>query len=124
MDMHVRDALITDYEPLIETLMLPDINDRHILAAAIIGHCDVILTQNLSDFPPEILKPYGIEALHPDDFLLGHLTREAGRFCDTVRKVRARLKNPPYSADDYLLTLVRQGLVTTVAQLEQFKEAL
>jgi hypothetical protein len=35
MNAHVRDALVTGYEPLIPSLSLPDQNDRHVLAAAI-----------------------------------------------------------------------------------------
>jgi hypothetical protein len=37
-----------------------------------------------------------------------------------MRKVWARLKNPPYSVDEYLDTLIRQGLVATVSELRQF----
>lgn len=44
MDTAVGDALITGYEALIEMLVLPDPDDRHVLAAAIIGRCDVIVT--------------------------------------------------------------------------------
>ena len=124
MDTAVRDALITGYEALIETLVLPDPDDRHVLAAAIVGRCDVIVTQNLQDFPEAVLKPYGIETQHPDDFLVNHLHLAPGKFCVAVRKVRARLKNPPYSVEDYLATLTRQGLVVTVAELEQFAELL
>ena len=43
MDRGTRDALITSYEPLISALTLPDPNDRHVLAAAIVGRCDVIV---------------------------------------------------------------------------------
>jgi len=38
--------------------------------------------------------------------------------------VRARLKNPPYNVEDYLAILIRQGLVVTIAELEQFAELL
>ena len=120
MDQATRDCLVTGYESLIDGLELPDPDDRHVLAAAIVGRCDVIVTQNLQDFPEAILRPYGIEAQHPDDFLLHHLRLSPGRFCVAVRKVRARLKNPPYSVADYLTTLTRQGLVATAAELEQF----
>ncbi len=33
MNANVRDCLVTDYESLIETLVLPDLDDRHVLAA-------------------------------------------------------------------------------------------
>ena len=62
MDSHVRDALVTGYEPLIDTLALPDRGDRHVLAAAVRCNADLILTFNLRDFPPEVLEPFGIEA--------------------------------------------------------------
>jgi hypothetical protein len=41
-----------------------------------------------------------------------------------VRKVRARLKNPPYSVEDYLANLTQQGLVGTASDLEQFSQLL
>ena len=52
MNQHVRDCLITQYEDLIPSLKLPDPGDRHVLAAAIKGKVDIILTFNLKDFPP------------------------------------------------------------------------
>jgi len=124
MDKATRDALITGYDSLIDCLNLPDLDDRHVLAAAIVGRCDVIVTQNLQDFPAETLQIYGIEAQHPDDFLLNQMTLATGQFCAAVRKVRARLKNTPYTVEDYLATLTRQGLVATVSQLEQFSELI
>lgn len=124
MDTAVRDALITGYDSMIDSLELPDPDDRHVLAAAIVGRCDVIVTQNLQDFPEAALKRYGIEAQHPDDFLANHLNLAPGKFCSAIRKVRARLKNPPYRVEDYLAILVRQGLVATVAELEPFSQLI
>jgi predicted nucleic acid-binding protein len=66
MDAHVMDSLVTGYERLIETLDLPDPDDRHVLAAAIAGGADVLVTKNLKDFPADRLAPFGIEAQHPD----------------------------------------------------------
>jgi len=108
----------------IETLVLPDPDDCHVLAAAIVGSCDVIVIQNLQDFPEAVLQTYGIETQHPDDFLVNHVRLAPSKFCVAVRKVRARLKNPPYSIEDYLATLTQEGLVLTVAELEQFAELL
>lgn len=120
MDRATRDGLVTGYQSLIPALQLPDPDDRHVLAAAIVGRCDAIVTQNLRDFPDEALAPHGIEAVHPDAFLHAQLGLEPAIFCTAVRKVRARLKNPPYSVDDYLDTLTRQGLVATVSELRKF----
>ena len=51
MNSQVRDSLVTDFEQLIPSLTLPDPNDRHILAAAIVAEADVIVIFNLKDFP-------------------------------------------------------------------------
>src|SRR6202050_1213100 len=60
MDKHATDALVTGYEDLIEGLQLPDPDDRHVLAAAIRGRADVIITANVRDFPADILTPFEI----------------------------------------------------------------
>jgi hypothetical protein len=124
MDQATRDALITDYESLVPTLSLPDPDDRHVLAAAIVGHCDVIVTQNLSDFPDTVLSPFEITVQHPDAFLLEHVVLAPEMFCSAVRKVRARLKSPSYSTSQYLAILERQGLEATVAELQGYRELL
>ena len=65
MNAHARDALIHGFEDLIPSLSLPDPDDRHVLAAAIRGRADVIVTYNMKDFPAEATAPYGIEMLAP-----------------------------------------------------------
>ena len=72
------------YEDLIEGLHLPDPDDRHVLAAAIRGRTDVIVTANVRDFPPEILTPFEIEAQHPDEFVM-HLLTSPTKFNDRER---------------------------------------
>lgn len=66
MDAYAKDAIVTNYEPLIETLILPDAEDRHVLAAAIQCQAVYIVTFNLKDFPVATLKNYRIQAIHPD----------------------------------------------------------
>jgi predicted nucleic acid-binding protein len=58
---------------------IPDPNDRHVLAAAIMGKANAILTLNRRDFPPECLAQYEIERMSPDQFLIHqfHLNHEA-----------------------------------------------
>ena len=65
MDRAVRDCLVTGYEPLVPTLSLPDLRDRHVLAAAIAGQCDTIVTQNLQHFPDAVLTSFGITRYIP-----------------------------------------------------------
>ncbi len=59
---------VTDAE--IAALSLPDPNDRHVLAAAINGEAEVLLTKNLRDFPRRTLAHHNILLREPDSFLL------------------------------------------------------
>ncbi|WP_309746112.1 RSP_2648 family PIN domain-containing protein [Roseobacter sp. N2S] len=54
----------------LETLYLPDADDRHVLAAAIAGQADELLTANTGDFPTGVLASHKILRRHPDEFLL------------------------------------------------------
>lgn len=101
----VRDCLIIGYENIISSLNLPDLNDRHVLAAAIRSNSSAIITYNLKDFPTKILKPYNVEALHPDDFISMLIETAAGTVCTIVGNLRRNLKNPPISSGEYLETL-------------------
>ena len=122
MNANVRDALVTGFEPLIEILTLPDPNDRHVLAAAIKGRADLIVTTNLKRFPPDMLGRWGIEAQHPDDFLTHQFHLSQPLFLQAVKTVRLRLKQPPKSVEDYLDTLRAQGLLATVDAIEPFDQ--
>lgn len=57
----VEDCLITGYEHLIASVVLPDPDDRHVVAAALAGGVDAIVTFNLVDFPPDVLSQLGLE---------------------------------------------------------------
>lgn len=124
MDRATRDCLVTGYEKLIPAVELPDPNDRHVLAAAIVGRCDAIVTRNLKHFPHVMVGPYGVEVQHPDEFLSNHLNLVPSVFCEATRKVRNRLKSPPFTVQEYLINLSRQGLVTTASELERFADSI
>ncbi len=62
------EAMVAGYENLIPQ-MTNDKKDRHVLAAAIVGGADVIVTSNVKDFPPSSCTPYGIDVQPPDRFL-------------------------------------------------------
>lgn len=124
MNEAVRDCLVTGYEDLIESLVLPDPDDRHVLATAIRAGAGVIVTYNLTDFPAETLSRFDIEALHPDDFLVGLLNLAPGVVCAAVKQQRESLRNPPKTAEELLDTLESQGLTQAVARLRQFIDLL
>ena len=124
MNAAVRDCLVEDYEPLIETLDLPDADDRHVLAAAIRGGASVIVTFNLKDFPTAKTGVYGVNAQHPDDFVLDLLELNAPKVCHAIAQQRARLKNPPFTAQELLEVFRGQGLQRSAAELAQWHDLL
>ncbi len=70
-------------------LWLPDSNDVHVLAAAISGHCDAIVTMNTKDFPRDILADEGVERMDPDGFVLGLMQRDEAAVVRVVQSVVA-----------------------------------
>ncbi len=125
MDKAIPSAKVAGYERLIECIPLErDPGDRHIVAAAIVGRCDVIVTKNISHFPNDVLKRFDLEAQDPDDFLAHHLELEPGIFCSAVRSARIGNTNPPYTVEEYLSNLTQQSLVVTVAELRQYAHLL
>ncbi len=120
MDDAVPDCLITGYEHLIDGLELPDPKDRHVLAAAIAGKVDVIVTTNLKHFPPETLKRYSLEPQHPDDFVMYQFDLNPPRYCEAIKAQRARLRKPPLTVDQFLESLERLQMPQTVARLKSF----
>lgn len=124
MDRAVPDSLVTGYEEMIESLALPDPDDRHVLAAAIRSQAGVIVTYNIRDFPEGILDGFGIEAQHPDEFVTHLYDLAPGAVCRAVRRQREALKNPPVPVADLLNAFLSLGLATTVAHLEAMKDLL
>lgn len=113
----VPDCLVEEFEPLIEALQLPDPDDRHVLAAAIRASAQTIVTLNLRDFPGDQLVRYGVEAQHPDDFLLDTIDLAPGLVIKVVNEQATALRNPPRTVHELLDTLHAQGLVQSVAKL-------
>lgn len=110
---------VFSYERLISTIDLPDDKDLHVLAAAIAGHADCIVTSNLKDFPAATLQPLGLEAIHPDDFIVNQLDLAPYPALAAIKEMRARRLNPPHSADEFLDVLERNQLISTVARLRE-----
>jgi predicted nucleic acid-binding protein len=117
MNDQAEECLVIGYEPLIGSLELPDPEDRHVLAAAIVGRADVIVTHNLRHFPAEKLDRYGIEALHPDAFIRDLLDLSPTLVVDAVRDQQASLTRPPMSIIELLALFERLGLSETALVL-------
>lgn len=65
------EACVTVPQNLIPAIIgLPDPDDRHVVAAAIHSHSNAIITNNLKDFPEQVLSPHAILIQSADDFLI------------------------------------------------------
>lgn len=111
-DWEVPEAAWTALMPC---LNLPDPNAVHVLAAAVAGHADCIVTANLKDFPTDAVEPFGIEVLHPDQFLINQLDLDPFRVLPAFKEMRARLKNPAYGPEVFADALERHGLIQTAS---------
>jgi hypothetical protein len=74
---------------------------------------------NLKDFPPAAIAPFGLEAQHPDDFVLHLLHLAPGTVIKAAETHRQSLKNPPKTIAEYLDMLERQHLTQTVSVLRE-----
>lgn len=120
----IPDSLVTGYEPAISGLELPDPDDRHVLAAALRANAEVIVTANLKDFPQESLQPFNITAQHPDDFILDLIDLAPPMVLTCFKEDRTHYLNPPYTVDEYLENLARQGLSKTIAYLAEYRHLI
>jgi predicted nucleic acid-binding protein len=103
----MRDA-VPDWEvpevawaPLVAGYNLPDANDRHVLAAAVAGHADCIVTANLRDFPAEIVRAYGIEVVDPDRFIINQWDLDPLIAMASFKRMRARWRNPQATPENF-----------------------
>lgn len=117
MDLHAEGSVVEDYESLIPSLTLPDEEDRHVLAAAIVAEASVVVTFNLADFPEAVLTPNGVEAQHPDAFLCALFDASPDRFMEVVKELVAGLHNPPRTLEQQGEILRRQGLAQLAERL-------
>ena len=116
------DALATEWEPLVPTIQLPDPGDRHVVAAALAGRADVIVTDNLADFPPAAL-PAPLTRQSLDEFLLDTFDLHPDQVVTAVRAVASRAGRfgPPMTDSEIAAYLSAHG---TPAFGEQLLAAL
>jgi predicted nucleic acid-binding protein len=110
MDTTFEDACIQGWEGLEAAVTLPDPNDRHVVATAMHGRADAIVTFNVRDFPADVLSPLNIEVIHPDDFLLYQLDLNQRPVLDVLRKQAADSRRPVLTSTALIARLTRAGV--------------
>lgn len=109
------DALVSGYESLIDG-MANDPKDRHVLAATVRASAELLVTFNVRDFPEPALKPYDVEAIHPDEFLLDQLDLYPGATVGVLRRQAASYRRVPNTVPDILVLLERTGVPRFAAE--------
>lgn len=117
MDAHFPDANVEGYGRFVDVLDMPDPDDRHVLAAAIVGKADAIVTYNVKHFPPEIAERYRLDIRHPDDFIVNVIDLEPSRALSALRRQRDVLRNPPFTAEQFLDKFRACGLIQSHQRL-------
>lgn len=95
------EAMVTEYQHL-TAAMTNDPKDRHVLAAAVAGGAEIIVTDNLRDFPAEALAPFHISAQSPDEFLMGLFLAHPEEMAQIIIEQAADLHRPPQGPQDVL----------------------
>lgn len=108
------DAMVQNYERLIENLNLHDEKDRHVLAAAIKINADVIVTNNIKHFPQKYLESFGLVAKTADDFLTDIIDLNNEQAKTAFKEMVLNKKNP--EMDEYsVLDILRRNDLTDTA---------
>lgn len=119
MDEALPDACVGGYRRLIPVLELPDPDDRHVLAAAIRGKAQVIVTFNEKHFPADTLAEYDLSTQHPDTFLRHLIDLAPSAVRGRLEEMVGALKSPPMTIEDYISLLERQSLPESAAALRE-----
>ena len=110
MNAAFEDACVRGWRPLVDGITLPDPNDRHVVAAALRSRAEVIVTQNVADFPLDVLEPLGLHVLTPDDFLLDTLDLAPAVVRRVLAEQASDAHRPPLDLADVLSSLERAGV--------------
>lgn len=111
------DALVQNYEQLIPTFSLPDQKDNHVIAAAVKSNADVIVTNNLRDFPSEYIETFGIKAISVDNFLTDIIDLNHDTAVKAFKELVLNKKNPEMNDYEVLDSFRRNGLTETADYL-------
>ena len=112
------DARVVGWEPLEEAIDLPDPDDRHVVAAALRGRADAIITENTKDFPSTVMESLGLEVIRLDAFLLDQYDLNPSATRRILGQQAAAMKSPPTELCELLARLAAGGAPRFAAALE------
>jgi hypothetical protein len=83
--------------------------DRHVLAAAVAGRADTLVTENMKDFPSESVRHLRVNVVGQDDFLLGLLELHPEAVLNALSRQSSRYRREPRSVATLLSILAGPG---------------
>ena len=95
-------AMVAGWDSIATRLVLPDPDDVHVLAAAIVGHADAIVTFNAQDFPRHVLAAEGVARRDPDGLLWEVWSHDAGPVIAAVDQAMERAEGPAVTRRAFL----------------------
>ncbi|OWQ94274.1 PIN domain-containing protein [Sphingopyxis lindanitolerans] len=113
------EGCVTGGADLIDSLDLPDADDRHVLATAIRAGAEHIVTENLKDFPDVKLKGYGISAVSADDFLASTFELYPTEALSALATMRRCCARPPFTPSEFIFDLQKKGLPKLASMLRE-----
>ena len=105
------DALVDNYEALVNSRELPGEKDRHILAAAIKTNANMIVTNNLKDFPAAYLATFGLTAKTADDFITDTIDLNPDLAVEAFKALVLNRTNPNLDEFEVLDRFRNNGLI-------------
>lgn len=107
MRQHFDDACVTGWEGLEGSFSLPDPDDEHVVAAAVVGNAGAIVTDNLRDLRVATV-PAHIHVLTTAEFASDTVSVDPARALRAVAAVSRRVRRPPMRVDEILDLLTRR----------------
>lgn len=107
MDYSFDDSCVSGWEGLVGTYGLPDPDDEHVLAAAVVGGAGAIVTENRKDFPANLV-PAGIDITPARQFALDTVSVSPSTAHTAVQKMVHRYRNPPATINEILDVLTER----------------
>jgi hypothetical protein len=104
------DANVASDIDLERSVSLPDADDAHVLAAAISGRAEVLLTLNRDDFPTRTLGQYGIIRRDPDGLLHEFAVENPASMARVLSEVLVRAEGASGRAQNIRALLKRAGM--------------
>jgi len=101
------EAEVHDFEALVAEMKCPDPDDDHVLAAAVAGEADFLVTDNSDDFPPDTGERYDVAIITGDELAESLVRADPETAARVCREQIADLISPSSTENEFLERLVR-----------------